>query len=166
MTGVQTCALPIYGAVYDRIQTIGLVIGGGGGRFGEAVAITEKDVDDGTGVGLLFIGQPGLEGAASFARRLWVALDEGLPDVERVLLPYRWSSTKRRGWYDARGNYANFLMTANRVYLPVYGVEQDERALQLFEELFPGRVSTIDARVIAAYGGSLHCITWNHASGR
>lgn len=106
----------------------------------------------------------GLEGAERFQRRLLEVLDRELPDVERVWLPYQWSSARRDGWYDARGNYANFLRTANRVYVPVYGAPQDAQAVELFEEIFPGQVSPVDARVVARYGGSLHCITWNRAT--
>jgi agmatine deiminase len=108
----------------------------------------------------------GLDGAGSFPRRLLEALDRELPDVERIPLPYQWSSARRDGWYDARGNYANFLRTSRRTYVPVYGGSQDEAALEIFEELFPGRVSPVDARVVARYGGSLHCISWNCATPR
>jgi agmatine deiminase len=106
----------------------------------------------------------GIPGAERFHARLLGGLDRELPDVERVVLPYQWAASQRDGWYDARGNYVNFLRTARRVYLPVYGVERDERAIAIFERAFPGRVSTIDARAIAQYGGSLHCITWNHVT--
>jgi agmatine deiminase len=103
-----------------------------------------------------------LEWAERFRIRLTRVLERELPGVDKLLLPYRASSARRNGWYDARGNYANFLLTENRAYVPRYGIPEDESARRVFEGLFPGRVSCIDAGVISKYGGSLNCITWNH----
>lgn len=103
-----------------------------------------------------------LEWAERFRTRLTRVLERELPDVDKLLLPYRASSSRRDGWYDARGNYANFLLTENRAYLPCYGMPEDDSARRVFEGIFPGRVSCIDARVVSRYGGSLNCITWNH----
>jgi agmatine deiminase len=115
---------------------------------------------------LLINDYAGLEDAGTFGRRLLEVLDRELPDIERIPLPYRWSTARRDGWYDARGNYANFLRTRRRVYVPVYGAPEDAAALEVFEGLFPGNVSPVDARVVARYGGSLHCISWNCATPR
>ena len=96
-----------------------------------------------------------------FRERLAAALEEQLPGVEQIELPYPCPSERLRGWYGARGNYVNFLMTRNRVYAPVYGIEEDRRAREIFETVFPGRVSYVDASAISRYGGSLNCISWN-----
>ena len=106
-----------------------------------------------------------VRGCGRFWERLERVLDRELPDVERVLLPYPVSGQKRDGWYDARGDYANSLLTRRRIYVPVYGLPEDEAALAIFERLFPGRVSRVDAAPVARYGGSLNCITWNHLRG-
>lgn len=96
-----------------------------------------------------------------FQTRLYDILDRELPDVRRLVLPYRACEEKRGGWYDARGNYANFLMTRSRVYLPIYGVPEDDLARQALEAAHEGGVSPIDARSISRFGGSLNCISWN-----
>lgn len=103
-----------------------------------------------------------IPGGFEFQKRLGEVLDAELGEVERVALPYTWCSSKLGGWYDARGNYANFLRTANRVYVPLYGVADDREAERIFEQLFPGRVSTVRAEAIARYGGSLNCVAWNY----
>lgn len=97
-----------------------------------------------------------------FQKRLDQTLDGRLPDALRATLPYRWSSSRLDGWYDARGNYANFLLTGQRVYVPIYDVPEDREAEAVFECIFPGRVSYVYAAPIARYGGSLNCISWNY----
>lgn len=103
-----------------------------------------------------------MPGGLEFHKRLCEVLDAELAHVARVALPYAPSSSRLGGWYDARGNYANFLRTTNRVYVPLYGVPDDRDAARTFEQLFPGCVSYVRAEAIARYGGSLNCITWNH----
>jgi agmatine deiminase len=103
-----------------------------------------------------------LAGGREFQRRLDEVLDGRLPYALRVTLPYRWSSAVLDGWHDARGNYANFLQTAQRIYAPLYDVPEDREAEAVFECLFPGRVSYVYAAPIARYGGSLNCISWNY----
>ncbi len=104
----------------------------------------------------------GLEGAERFQRRFERALEEQLADFERIELPYHAAPEKLDGWYDARGNYANFLRTRHRLYLPAYGIPEDREAQQVFEALLPGQVTPIDASLVSRYGGALHCISWNH----
>ena len=114
---------------------------------------------------LLVNDYTGASGNGRFLQRLERVLDRKLPDVERIRLPYPVSSEKRDGWYDARGNYVNFLLTGRRIYAPAYGLAEDAAALEVFERLFPGRVSCVDASPVARYGGSINCITWNHVRG-
>jgi len=49
--------------------------------------------------------------------------------------------------------------------VPVYGLPEDAAARRVFEDLFPGRVSCVDAAPVSRYGGSINCITWNHVRG-
>ncbi len=58
--------------------------------------------------------------------------------------------------------YANFLMINGAVLVPVYGVRQDETALQIFREFFRDRdVIAVDCSVLIRQHGSLHCVTMN-----
>jgi agmatine/peptidylarginine deiminase len=57
-------------------------------------------------------------------------------------------------------SYANFLIINGAVLLPVYGVANDQLAIGVLADAFPGRdVIPIDCRPIIAQNGSLHCLT-------
>ena len=71
-------------------------------------------------------------------------------------------------YYDGErlpATYANFLFVNGAVLVPVYGVAQDEEALNIFRETFKDRdVVAIDCSVLIRQHGSLHCVTMNFAS--
>ena len=57
-------------------------------------------------------------------------------------------------------SYANFYISNGAVILPVFGDENDEKAVALMQRLFPERkVVPIFARDIIIGGGNIHCIT-------
>ena len=57
-------------------------------------------------------------------------------------------------------SYANFYIANNAVIVPVFNTKNDERALQLIEECFPGRkVVGIDSTDIIWGLGSFHCLS-------
>lgn len=56
--------------------------------------------------------------------------------------------------------YANFLIINQAVLVPTYACPQDEPALAILRECFPGReVVGIDCRALIRQHGSLHCVT-------
>lgn len=58
--------------------------------------------------------------------------------------------------------YANFLFVNGAILVPVYGVSQDEEALEIFKKTFPAReIVPIDCSVLIRQHGSLHCVTMN-----
>jgi agmatine/peptidylarginine deiminase len=62
--------------------------------------------------------------------------------------------------------YANFLFVNGAVLVPIYGVKQDEIALNIFKNTFKGRdIIGIDCSVLIKQHGSLHCVTMNFARG-
>lgn len=67
--------------------------------------------------------------------------------------------------YDEEGQrlpatYANFLIINGAVLLPVYDVPQDDDAIRVLKELFPGReIVPINCRPLIFQHGSLHCVT-------
>ncbi|MDY7023460.1 MAG: agmatine deiminase family protein [Cyanobacteriota bacterium] len=99
---------------------------------------------------------------ASFAEKLDRCLEQQLPEVEKIKIPYFPSEEKYLGWYDEKGNYMNFLMTQNRVYAPIYNQPEDEAAQEIYTQIFGQNVSFIESGAISRYGGMLHCITWNY----
>jgi len=57
-------------------------------------------------------------------------------------------------------SYTNFLISNEVVLVPTYGNVNDDRALKIFREHFPGKdVIGINCGAIAENGGEIHCIT-------
>jgi len=62
----------------------------------------------------------------------------------------------------AKGLYINYLEMSNLLLLPVFGIQEDEVAVRLFESIFPHHtIITIESNAIASQGGVLNCISWN-----
>ncbi len=58
------------------------------------------------------------------------------------------------------GSYANFLITNQRIILPLLDPARDDDARALLADLFPGyEIVGVDAREILLGGGNVHCIT-------
>jgi agmatine deiminase len=58
-------------------------------------------------------------------------------------------------------SYLNFYVANDSVVVPVYGTPQDQEAVDILAELFPGRRAVgLDARaILAGGGGAFHCMT-------
>ena len=73
--------------------------------------------------------------------------------------------------YDQDGNrlpatYANFLIINGAVLVPIYGVSQDDQAIEIIGNLFPDReVVAINCRPLVLQHGSLHCVTMQLPAG-
>ncbi len=62
--------------------------------------------------------------------------------------------------------YANFLFINGAVLVPLYGVRQDDKALDVFRTLFPQHeIIGINCRPLILQHGSLHCVTMNYLAG-
>ena len=70
--------------------------------------------------------------------------------------------------FDEDGNrlpatYANFTIINGAVLVPVYGVSQDEKALEILRQCFPDKkVIGVNCRVLIEQHGSLHCVTMQY----
>lgn len=51
--------------------------------------------------------------------------------------------------------------TAEAVFLPMFGIDADARAVAAAEKLFSKPVEPVMIPNIAADGGGLHCISWD-----
>jgi len=62
--------------------------------------------------------------------------------------------------------YANFLIINGAVLLPIYGVVQDDEAINVMQGIFPDReIIPIDCRPLVYQHGSLHCVTMQIPAG-
>lgn len=64
-------------------------------------------------------------------------------------------------------SYVNFYITNGAVLVPAFGDINDDRAVDVLSELFPGRkICKVPARTIIVGGGNIHCITQQIPMGR
>ena len=59
------------------------------------------------------------------------------------------------------GRYLNYLETAEAVFLPMFGIDADARAVAAAEKLFSKPVEPVMIPNIAADGSGLHSISWD-----
>lgn len=79
------------------------------------------------------------------------------------LIPLPWISAKY--WKKERlpATYANFLIINKAVLIPTYNDTSDEKALEIFKQLFPKRdIIGIDCTTLIKQHGSLHCVTMQY----
>lgn len=60
----------------------------------------------------------------------------------------------------AKGCYLNYLETYDHVFLPVFGNDMDQKAVQMANGIFSKRVMPVRINEIAKEGGCLNCISW------
>jgi len=59
--------------------------------------------------------------------------------------------------------YANFLITNNAVFVPIYNIDTDNSAIKIFENFFKNRdIIPINCSVLIKQHGSLHCVTMQY----
>ena len=60
----------------------------------------------------------------------------------------------------AVGCYLNYLETEKSIFLPVFGVDTDNEAIELAKNIFDKTIIPVNINEIAKYGGLLNCISW------
>ncbi len=84
--------------------------------------------------------------------------------LEAITIPYNVYENKSIN--HANGDYINYLQMKDIVFVPIFGMKEDEVVVKQFDELFQRqRIETIDSNEIAFDGGILNCITWNVLKG-
>lgn len=85
-------------------------------------------------------------------------LDKG--NISYRLLPY--TSYENEKADDATGCYINYLELKNVVFVPVFGIMEDELALKTIAGTFlDKKIVPINSSELAKAGGVLNCISWN-----
>ena len=85
---------------------------------------------------------------------------KSLSDIEIIEIPYVFQEGLWKGWPSACGYYLNSLVTENYIYVPVYGLEEDEYVLELIQSYTNKEVVSINAEDVCFMGGSVRCLTW------
>jgi agmatine deiminase len=63
---------------------------------------------------------------------------------------------------DAKGIYLNYLQMEDVIFLPIFGLAEDEIAIKKMETVFPAQnIIPVLSNEIAKQGGVLNCISWN-----
>lgn len=60
----------------------------------------------------------------------------------------------------AVGCYLNYLATEKSIFLPMFGVDMDNEAIELAKNIFDKTIIPVNINEIAEYGGLLNCISW------
>ena len=60
----------------------------------------------------------------------------------------------------AVGCYLNYLETEKSIFLPVFGVDTDNEAINKAKNIFDKTIIPVNINEIAKYGGLLNCISW------
>ena len=60
----------------------------------------------------------------------------------------------------AVGCYLNYLETEKSIFMPVFGVDTDNEAIELAKNIFDKTMIPVNINEIAADGGLLNCISW------
>ena len=91
----------------------------------------------------------------SFNARLVKALKKSGLDV-KFMKYCKGFFTKKRDW----GAYLNFIKIKDILIVPVYGIDDDDVALEQIKKFYSScRVETMNLSEIIELGGALHCIT-------
>lgn len=93
-----------------------------------------------------------------FKSYLFTALHNAGLDWEEI--PY--NPYRNESYIDAKGIYINYLQMKDIVFVPKFGIKEDDVAFKAFERIFVGqKIVQVDSTEIAKDGGALNCITWN-----
>lgn len=98
----------------------------------------------------------------SYARALHDDLQRGLPGVtiHEITTPYDGSEIYDERFGSACGLYTNALVTPERVYLPQFGIPEDEVALAQVRAATDRAVVPIPSSGVCAMGGGVRCLSW------
>ena len=88
-------------------------------------------------------------------------------DIKRILEAKGWEVTEMlfdvlEPNKDFNWAYINYLEVGDKIIVPVFGIPEDNQALEYIKGANPySNVVPFRMRTIASKGGALHCITWN-----
>jgi len=97
-----------------------------------------------------------------YAAALRADLESGLPGVtlHEIVTPYDGTQIYDDRFGSACGLYTNMLVTPNRIYLPTFGIPEDDVALASMEQWTDKEIVPVSAQQVCAMGGGVRCMSW------
>lgn len=95
-----------------------------------------------------------------FRSQVLLELEKSFSDIEIIEIPYVLHDELWKDWPSACGYYLNSLVTEDYIYVPIYGLEEDQQVLDLIQSHTSKKVVSIDASNVCFMGGSVRCLTW------
>ena len=98
----------------------------------------------------------------AYARKLKEDLMAGLPGVtiHEITTPYDGSTIYDERFGSACGLYTNMLVTPDRIYLPQFGIAEDQIALESVQSWTTKQVIPVQSGGICQMGGGVRCMSW------
>ncbi|MBF0369411.1 MAG: agmatine deiminase family protein [Magnetococcales bacterium] len=102
-----------------------------------------------------------------YARELEADLKRGLPGVQihPITTPYDGSQVYDERFGSACGLYTNALTTPNYIYLPQFGIPQDQIAIKQIKALTNKQIIPIPTEQVCFMGGGVRCMSWQLRGG-
>lgn len=82
--------------------------------------------------------------------------EEGEPEEEPVDVDAKMTGDGE----SAVGCYLNFLETEQHIFLPVFEVDMDSKAIDAAKDFFNKTIIPVNVNEIAVHSGVLNCISW------
>ena len=97
-----------------------------------------------------------------YAQQLKADLRRGLPNVKihDIITPYDGSEIYDERFGSACGLYTNALVTPERIYLPQFGIPEDEIALKQVQAVTSREVIPVSSGQVCTMGGGVRCLSW------
>lgn len=97
----------------------------------------------------------------AYARKLREDLERGLPGVviHEIVTPYDGARVYDRRFGSACGLYTNALVTPHRIYLPQFGIPEDEIALRQVRAATRREVVPVQSQMVCHMGGGVRCLS-------
>lgn len=99
----------------------------------------------------------------AFRKTVLDELQTSFPNVNIIEVPVEYGKNKKGEWEgfeSACGVNLNSVLTFKNVYVPVFGMNHDAKAVEIIKQNTDKKVIEIDAKNVCPMGGSVRCLTW------
>lgn len=87
-------------------------------------------------------------------------LMKAFPGVKIIEIEAHYLNKKYKGIYSASGCYANILTTIDNIYVPLFGLKNDNEAFEIIKKNTKKNVVGVDCSKVCILGGNVRCLSW------